>query len=254
MSGSETINDTQGLKVKGICPNCSGNTNHKVQFSIDKSISEDFNGIPISWQGSYQIIKCDGCEGIAFRQTNWHSEHIDDPTENIYPSPENNEKIIAPDQNKKQMNAPTEFDRSKVFIVHGRDKSEETVARFIEQLGLKAIILQEQASGGKTIIEKIEANTDVGFAIILYTPCDVGGLNETELKPRARQNVVFEHGYLIGKLGREKVRALVKGDIEKPNDISGVVYIPLDEHEGWHNKLIKELRAAGYKIDMNKLI
>ncbi|MDD1475029.1 hypothetical protein MEO41_27720, partial [Dolichospermum sp. ST_sed4] len=81
MSESETINETQGLKVKGICPNYSGNTNHKVQFSIDKSISEDFNGIPISWQGSYQIIKCDGCEGIAFRQTGWHSEHIEHPTE-----------------------------------------------------------------------------------------------------------------------------------------------------------------------------
>lgn len=85
------------------------------------------------------------------------------------------------------------------------------VARFIEKLGFEAIILSEQANEGKTIIEKIEEYSDVDFGIVLYTPCDVGSEKDTnDFKPRARQNVVFEHGYLIGKLGREKVHALKK--------------------------------------------
>lgn len=142
---------------------------------------------------------------------------------------------------------------NKIFIVHGRDDAvKNETARFIEKLGFEAIILHEQANSGRTIIEKIEEHTNVGFAIILYTPCDVGGLSgDKEQKSRARQNVVFEHGYLIGKLSRSKVCAIVKGDIETPNDISGVVYITLDSHDGWRLKIAKELQKAGYSVDMN---
>jgi hypothetical protein len=155
---------------------------------------------------------------------------------------------------KIEVEIPTSLDRSKVFIVHGRDDLAKTkTARFIEKLGLTAIILHEQASSGKTIIEKIEEHTNVGFGIILYTPCDIGGLDNDNLKARARQNVVFEHGYLIAKLSRKNVCALVKGDIEIPNDISGVVYISLDDHNAWHLAVAKELLSAGYDIDMNKL-
>lgn len=144
----------------------------------------------------------------------------------------------------------------KVFIVHGHDDGlKNEVARFLEKFGLKPIILHEQASGGKTIIEKIEKHSNVGFGIVLYTPCDIGAVatNPKELKNRARQNVVFEHGYLIGKLGRENTVALIKGDIETPNDFSGVVYIPYAQSDGWKTDIAKELKIAGYNIDMNKL-
>ena len=155
----------------------------------------------------------------------------------------------------KSSNNHTALSNNKIFIVHGHDEqAKETTARFIEKLGLSAIILHEQASSGKTIIEKIEEHANVGFAIVLYTPCDIGGLAGKSLKPRARQNVVFEHGYFIGKLGRQNVCALVKGDVDIPNDISGIVYIPLDSHEAWHIAIAKELRKAGYEIDMNKVI
>lgn len=149
----------------------------------------------------------------------------------------------------------TTTDGHSVFIVHGHDDLATTLtARFIEQLGLKPIILREQASSGKTIIEKIETYSSVvGFGIVLYTPCDLGGKTEGTLKARARQNVVFEHGYLIGKIGRENVCALVKGVIETPNDISGVVYVPMDDATAWHFQVAKELRNSGYEIDMNKL-
>ena len=148
------------------------------------------------------------------------------------------------------------MDKSKVFIVHGHDDAaKEAAARFVENLGFKAIILHEQASSGKTIIEKIEANSNVGFAIVLYTPCDLGRSKEEkdQLKPRARQNVVFEHGYLIGKIGRENVCALVKGDIETPNDISGVVYIKMEGEKEWKYKVADEMKACGYDIDLSKI-
>ena len=162
---------------------------------------------------------------------------------------------ITPKENKKGHISTKELDLTKVFIVHGHDELlKNEVARFIEKLELESIILHEQASSGKTIIEKIEEYSNVGFAIALYTPCDVGDKKseKIELKSRARQNVVFEHGFLIGKIGRENVCALVKGQLEKPNDISGVVYISTDEE--WKLSLAKEMRNSGYQIDMNLVI
>jgi predicted nucleotide-binding protein len=148
-----------------------------------------------------------------------------------------------------------EFDKTQVFIVHGHDNlAKEETARFIEKLGLKPIILHEKASSGKTIIEKIEEYSNVGFGIVLYTPCDVGYKkgDEGNLKSRARQNVVFEHGYLIGKIKRENVCALVKGDIETPNDISGVVYISMNSD--WKLSLAKELINSGYDFDASLVL
>ncbi|MDR5000439.1 TIR domain-containing protein [Brevibacillus parabrevis] len=147
------------------------------------------------------------------------------------------------------------LDKTKVFIVHGHDNlAKVETARFVESLGLTAIILHEQASSGSTIIEKIETYSNVGFGIVLYTPCDLGKAKDDEnLVARARQNVVFEHGYLMGKIGRRNVCALVKKGVEKPNDISGVVYIDMDENGAWKHSLIKEMKSSGYDIDANKM-
>ncbi len=153
-----------------------------------------------------------------------------------------------------KQNNNVEYD--KVFVVHGHDEEAKVrVARYLEKLNLKPIILHEQASSGKTIIEKIESYSNVGFAIVLYTPCDIGSKQSKapDLKPRARQNVVFEHGFLMGKIGRNNVCALVKGDIETPNDISGIVYVNMDSNDAWQFQLAKELKKSNYNIDLNKL-
>jgi predicted nucleotide-binding protein len=144
----------------------------------------------------------------------------------------------------------------RVFIVHGRDagvKSE--VARTVSQLGLDPIILHEQPNRGLTLVEKLEQYADVGFAIVILTPDDEGKLVGEQLGPRhrARQNVVLELGFFWGKLGRERVCALVKGDIEKPSDYDGVVYVPLDDAGGWKFILAKELRDCGYAVSLDSL-
>ncbi len=149
-------------------------------------------------------------------------------------------------------------DTNKVFVVHGRDHAtRDTVARLIEKLGLKALILDEQADKGRTIIEKFEQEAkEVRFAVVLLTADDEGRLRgeEADLKPRARQNVIFELGYFAGAIGRKRVCALTKGDFEIPSDYDGVVYIPLDDFEGWKSKLVRELQAAGFDVDANRAL
>jgi predicted nucleotide-binding protein/predicted RNA-binding Zn-ribbon protein involved in translation (DUF1610 family) len=187
----------------------------------------------------------------------------------------------------------------KVFIVHGQDeKIKSEVEDFLISIGLDPIILHKQASLGKTIIEKVEHYSDVGFAVILLTEDDLGGaipsgeatteesylykfienpkllesISENErdilksqffkwfveafslLKTRARQNVIFEFGYFIAKLGRDKVAALCEEGIERPSDIDGLLYTPIDQKGEWKKKLAKEIDASGIKIDEKYLI
>ena len=144
---------------------------------------------------------------------------------------------------------------NKVFIVHGHDgEARETVARFLEKLGLQAIILHEQANQGRTVIEKVEANGDVGFAVVLLTPDDVGCAKGGEPEPRARQNVLLELGYFIGRLGRAKVCALKRGELEIPSDFAGIVWEKMDSGSGWKLALARELKAAGHDVDLNKAV
>jgi predicted nucleotide-binding protein len=143
----------------------------------------------------------------------------------------------------------------RVFIVHGHDEgARESVARFLEKLDFIPIILHEQANKGQTIIEKIEANSDVSFAVVLLTPDDEGCTKGETPKPRARQNVLLELGYFLAKLGRENVCALHKASVEIPTDYAGVIWTKFDNHGSWKNALAKELLAAGHQVDLNKTI
>jgi predicted nucleotide-binding protein len=144
----------------------------------------------------------------------------------------------------------------RVFIVHGHDaEARETVARFLGNIGFEPIILHEQASRGRTVIEKVEANSDVSFAVVLLTPDDVGRAKaENDLEPRARQNVLLELGFFIAKLGRDRVCALKRGDVVIPSDFAGVVWTEWDLAGAWKTALGKELQAAGHQIDWNEVM
>ena len=145
----------------------------------------------------------------------------------------------------------------KVFVVHGHEEAKrDAVARFLAVLELEPIILHEQANKGRTIIEKFEDHADVDFAVVLLTPDDKGVAvkDKGDLKHRARQNVILELGFFIAKLGRENVCVLRAHDIETPSDYDGVVYIVLDEPGAWKTELARELRAAGFDIDTNRIL
>lgn len=143
---------------------------------------------------------------------------------------------------------------NQVFVVHGHENGiRESVARFLEKVGLEPIILHEQPNRGDTLIEKFEKHGAMaGFAVILLTGDDVGGLNASSLRPRARQNVVLELGYFLGLLGRDRVCAMVQEGVELPSDILGIAWTSLSG--GWKMELAKELEAVGYNVDWNKVI
>ncbi|PSN11359.1 hypothetical protein C7293_24595 [filamentous cyanobacterium CCT1] len=149
---------------------------------------------------------------------------------------------------------------NKIFIVHGRDQSLKTdTERFLREIGLIPVVLHREVDQGKTIIEKFEQHSDVGYAFILLTPDEISfPSTENHLedscrtkKYRARPNVIFEFGYFIGKLGRHRVCCLHKGNVEIPSDIDGLVYKKVDDSidsQGW--AIVKEIKAAGYQINM----
>ena len=143
-----------------------------------------------------------------------------------------------------------------IFIVHGRnDGIKAQVSNFLLRFGIKPIILHEQANKGQTIIEKIEKHSDVKAAIVLFTNDDVGRFkDDTELEIRARQNVIFEAGYFIGKLGRECTIILLEKGLKIPSDLDGYTYFEIDEKQRWQLDVAKELKAIEFKIDMNDLV
>ncbi|MDP2360627.1 MAG: nucleotide-binding protein [bacterium] len=140
--------------------------------------------------------------------------------------------------------------RRRVFLVHGQDEiAKLDVKNFLVAIGLDPVIMQAQASAGMTIIEKLEANADVIFAVILYTPCDMGARYfSLNLNLRARQNVVFEHGFFTAKLGRSRVVALKRNGVELPNDFSGVIFVEFDDSNRWKSELVREMNAVGLEV------
>ena len=154
-----------------------------------------------------------------------------------------------------------------VFIVHGNDHTPmRELKTMLYDLGLNPIVLHEQPSGSKTVVEKLEHYSDVGYAFVILTPDDIGSsVSELKqaldahypiekifadaLKKRARQNVVLEFGYFINKLGRSRVCCLYKGDVELPSDMQGIVYIPFrNSVEEIRVRIMKELKQAGYDV------
>ena len=156
----------------------------------------------------------------------------------------------------REMEVKVGIETKDVFIVHGHDAGlKNEVARFVSDMGYHPIILHEQPNHGKTIIEKIETFSNVCYAIILYTPCDIGATNDgSNMQPRARQNVVFEHGYLIGKLGREKVCALIKDEVERPGDIDGVIYVAHDNRGAWKMEIAREFKTLGLQFNPDAIL
>jgi predicted nucleotide-binding protein len=143
----------------------------------------------------------------------------------------------------------------KVFVVHGHDDGvREAVARFLEKIGFEAVILHEKANRGRTVIEKVEAHSEVGFAVVLLTPDDEGCVKGGRPAPRVRQNVLLELGYFLGKLTRARVCTLKVGDPEIPSDWRGIIDESFDKGGGWRQTLARELEAAGFDIDWNQVM
>jgi predicted nucleotide-binding protein len=169
-----------------------------------------------------------------------------------------------------------------VFIVHGRDHAPmQELKRMLLEFGLSPVVLHEQPGGSRTIVEKLEKHSDVGYAFVILTPDDpylsakvkagapskshsaagvIPPFNEEinrahpeedgSWKLRARQNVILEFGFFIGRLGRDRVCCLYKENVQLPSDMEGIAYIAFQESiKEVRSKIIKELKEVGYKIN-----
>ncbi len=154
--------------------------------------------------------------------------------------------------------APADFS-TRVFVVHGHDDATKAELEvLLTELGLEPVVLHRQPDRGQTLIEKFEENSDVGYAFILLTPDDVAYLAKEDSLPesgrvkekRARQNVIFEFGFFVGRLGRNRVCCLYTGGVTLPSDVSGLVYKKFSNKvEEVGLSVVRELRAAGYQIN-----
>jgi predicted nucleotide-binding protein len=144
-------------------------------------------------------------------------------------------------------------DSKKIFLVHGRDDAAKNeVELFLRAIGLDPVILHKRPNAGRHLLTKFrEESEGANFAVVLMTPDDVGGIADPAVgsQPRARQNVVFELGFFIGKLGPANVAALMAPAVEKPSDFDGIAYIPYSVGSSWKNELARELHHAKVRFD-----
>ena len=222
--------------------------------SIAEDAYTDFREPLLAYSGSTSLSDELRCYQNAMSFSINSLESIRDQLE-LYDEP--SEMLQAISGNEGVSDTPQSTFGDEVFIVHGHDdEAKETVARFVENFGIEATILHEQANRGQTIPEKFEEHaSEAGFAIILLTPDDVGASKDEtdDPKPRARQNVVLELGYFWGRLGRGHVCVLYKGGVELPSDMQGLLYVPMNSPDEWQLQLAREMRQAGLPIDLNQL-
>jgi predicted nucleotide-binding protein len=225
----------------------------------DRNKWDDFNNTLLKGIFSNESIANEYNEilGRVYRSSSL-SEYIEDFRYDLYNDITRLESIleklelISEPEGKSNEPIMNTTSKSSIFIVHGADSVRYELKDLLKEWGLNPIILDEQASLGRTIIEKFEDHSsEAECAIILLTPDDEGRRKDTaEWKPRARQNVIFEHGYFVGRLGRDKVICLHKSDIELPSDISGIIYTPFINNlkDEIYRKLRTELKAMGLTI------
>ncbi len=150
--------------------------------------------------------------------------------------------------------------QQSIFVVHGYDEAmKQSIAQTLEKLGLKPLILHEQPNNGRAVIEKLmDYREKSSFAVILLSPDDLAykvGEDPATARYRTKQNVVFELGFFLGKLGKNRVVVIHKeaDKFETPLNFSDVLFVPFDNRDNWKFELVRELKAAGYKADANAL-
>lgn len=221
-----------------------------IQYVSDADASQGFLGDQLFGPGFYRLELL----SLLNKALSFLTEEFDVATTGHPPgTPVNRYGGTRPDGGCLTSTVPG----SKVFIVHGHDgAARHAAARFLEQLGLEAVILQEQSSQGRAIIEKFEdCAGEVGFAVVIMSPDDIAGpVAKPSSATRVRQNVIFELGYFSAKLGRGRTCVLREGDFEIPSDLYGLLYIELDDRGEWKLELAKELKAAGLKINAHGIL
>ncbi len=150
--------------------------------------------------------------------------------------------------------------RQQVFVVHGYDTlMRDQVVFALQKIGLEPILSDIGHNQGKTLVQKFRDYPYVSFAAVLLSSDDLGRHRDQSpesVRQRARQNVIFQLGFLIGKLGRDRVFVLYpeEKNFEIPTNYFDVLYTPCDKHGRWQFDLLRTLKNCGFTIDANKLV
>jgi len=163
------------------------------------------------------------------------------------------EKVIASETQEKYKPE----NRGTVFVVHGEDdEGKNAVATYIEKLGLKVVVLHEQRSAGKTIIEILDRNAAISdYAVVILTSDDSGvsKKNTEDTTLQTRLNVMLELGYFCGALGKKRVSVLTKAGVYFPGDFLGVESTLFDPGGNWQLSLARDMKSAGLSFDANRI-
>jgi predicted nucleotide-binding protein len=230
----------------------------KVRVVMQRALGKDSTVLQSFEDVNYFVGVSSGAPGEDERDRQYFAERVGNAAAYIDAAIYELELDLEPETVTAMPPAP-ESGVGQIFIVHGHDDGlKETVARLLARTtGREPVILHEHPDAGKTIIEKFELHASQAvFAVVLLTPDDEGrAARQTDAKPsaRARQNVILELGYFLGRLGRPRVVALYRAGVELPSDLAGILYKQVDDGGAWRVELLKELRAADVEVDMNRV-
>ncbi|PVX23638.1 MAG: hypothetical protein CW716_11665 [Candidatus Bathyarchaeum sp.] len=152
--------------------------------------------------------------------------------------------------------------RRRVLVACGSDDEMKTaLTEALAKLWLVPVVLCEEPGYGRKIVTRIADYADVEFAVVLLSPDDyvyAKGEEPTKRKLKPPQDVVFELGFLLGKLGKERVLVLFreseKGEFEVNTDFEGVTAAPFDNRDSWKLALIRQLAACGYTVESDRIL
>jgi predicted nucleotide-binding protein len=148
----------------------------------------------------------------------------------------------------------------RVFVVCGQDSEmKQAVTNALAKLRLVPVVICEEPSQGRKIVEHFQEYNDVDFALVLLSPDDSVYVKDeppTKRKLRPRQDVVFELGFLLGKLGKSNVLVLFReySNFEIPSDFEGIKVVAFDDRESWKLALIRQLTNCGYKVSADRIL
>ena len=150
--------------------------------------------------------------------------------------------------------------RRRVFVVCGTDgEMKQAVTNALTKLRLVPVVMCEEPSQGRKIVERFQDYADVGLAVVLLSPDDSVYVKDeppTKRKLRPRQDVVFELGFLLGKLGKGNVLVFFRecSNFEIPTDFEGIKVTAFDDRDSWKLALIRELTNCGYNVDTDRIL
>ena len=118
---------------------------------------------------------------------------------------------------------------------------QQKVESFLQEIGVRPIVLADQRPA-EALIERFEDFATDAFAIVLLA-------GEPQGSNHPDPSLLFQLGFLSGRLGRRRITALFRDGLELPPECEEVLCIPFDEIGIWKFALMRDLEVSGFATD-----